>query len=1316
MKRRQHARAKSQWARLRVEELESRTTPSLVAAYAFNEGSGTTVADASGNGNTGTITNAVWSASGKYGSALSFNGSSSWVTILDSASLDLTNGMTVEAWVNPAATGSDWTAVALKERPNGLSYGLYATDGASKPPAGYVNTGGSDQHATGTSLLAPSTWTHLATTYDGGLLKLYVNGNLIRTTAVSGNIVEPGGPLRIGGDSVWGEYFYGLIDEVRVYNMALTQPQIQTDMTTPIAPTAPVSVGITSPRPGVSVSGSITVSATASAAAGVAGVQFLLDGGNLGAEVTSAPYSISWNTTTVASGSHTLSARARDTAGNMALASPVTVTVLAGINPATVGQWAAPVNWGLVAINMTLLDSGKVLLWDGEYNGGTTSALWDPASGTLTPVPNNFDNIFCSGHAALADGRLVVAGGFGTTTQGTPLADIFDPSSNTWSRAATMAYPRWYGTMTTLPDGRILATAGADVTQTDYVKIPEVYNAGTNTWTQLTSASLTLANYPFMYVLPNGQVLEAGSSEDSLPSYLLNLGSGTWSTLDPNAVDGGSSVMYRPGKIMKSGTASDSDVIGTAAATTYVLDTTQASPHWQQTASMAFARSHHYMTLLPDGTVLATGGGTTLDGTTLAAADLAAELWNPTTQTWTTMASEQVPRLYHSTALLLPDGRVLVAGGGRDFGREQANETNMEIYAPPYLFKGTRPTITSAPSTLAYGGSFFVQTPDAANIASVVLIRNGAVTHSFNTEQRYLPLTFTQTPGGLTVQAPADANLAPPGYYMLYIVNANGVPAVAPFVHLPLQPPTAPGNLTAMGSVGTVSLSWNPSTGNLGVAGYAVYRSTVSGFTPGPGNRIGQTTTTSYTDYVPAAGTYYYQVTAQDSAGSVSPPSNEASGTATADTTAPTVALTAPANGATVSGVVTVSAVASDDVAVAGVQFLLDGANLGSEVTVAPYSISWGTATVTNGTHTLTARARDYAGDQTVSAAVTVTVHNAIAGLVAAYSFDEGSGTTVADSSGNGNTGTLVNATWSTAGRFGGALSFDGNSSLVNIPDAPSLHQSTGMTLEAWVYPTSLSSPNFGWAAAISKENRASTSNDISYALYAANGDGTPPAGHILVGGSDRGAQGNAVLPLNTWTFLAATYDGSTLQVYVNAVLVGSLNVGGAITSTTDPLRLGGDWSGEMFTGLLDNVRIYNIALSQSALQTDMNTPVGSAGASGVGGGGGPRLASAGIAVPQSISAPTSRPSQSFLGLAVFRRSTLASSDPLSPDPFPVPEPQPAPTAFVLGSVYTPAPDQDHVDALFALRPRATPRVVDGPLPLSSPLGAIDPPLDLLDS
>jgi hypothetical protein len=189
--------------------------------------------------------------------------------------------------------------------------------------------------------------------------------------------------------------------------------------------------------------------------------------------------------------------------------------------------------------------------------------------------------------------------------------------------------------------------------------------------------------------------------------------------------------------------------------------------------------------MLPDGNVLVTGGGTTGGPTDVANATLAAEMWSPVTETWTSLAAMNAPRLYHSEALLMPDGRVIVSGGGRaDDVSVSTDQFSAEFFAPPYLFKGPRPVITSAPSDLVYGQAFAVQTPDAARIASVSLVRYGAATHAFNASQHYVSLSFTAGSGVVTVTAPANGNLAPPGYYMLFLLDTNGVPSVAATVEL----------------------------------------------------------------------------------------------------------------------------------------------------------------------------------------------------------------------------------------------------------------------------------------------------------------------------------------------------------------------------------------------------------------------------------------------------------------------------------------------------------------------------------------------------
>ena len=224
--------------------------PGLMAAYSFSEGSGSTVADSSGNGNTGQLSGATWTTSGKYGSALVFNGTSAVVNIKDSTSLHLTTGMTLEAWVNPSTVSNAWRDVIYKGNDN---YYLEGTSHRNQYPATGGTFGGTDVPLMGTKALAANTWTHLAATYDGSTLRLYVNGAQVSSLSQSGNLLTSSNQLQIGGDSFYGQYFQGTIDEIRIYNLALTAAQIQSDMNTPVGtsggvvtrsvPVIPASVG-----------------------------------------------------------------------------------------------------------------------------------------------------------------------------------------------------------------------------------------------------------------------------------------------------------------------------------------------------------------------------------------------------------------------------------------------------------------------------------------------------------------------------------------------------------------------------------------------------------------------------------------------------------------------------------------------------------------------------------------------------------------------------------------------------------------------------------------------------------------------------------------------------------------------------------------------------------------------------------------------------------------------------------------------------------------------------------------------------------------
>jgi hypothetical protein len=410
--------------------------------------------------------------------------------------------------------------------------------------------------------------------------------------------------------------------------------------------------------------------------------------------------------------------------------------------------------------------------------------------------------------------------------------------------------------------------------------------------------------------------------------------------------------------------------------------------------------------------------------------------------------------------------------------------------------------------------------------------------------------------------------------------------AVVPAVN-DSTPPTAPTNLTATGALGRATLGWTAATDDTVLARYNVHRSTTAGFTPSAANRIAQPTGTSYVDTTAPAGTHFYKVTAEDAAGNVGPASNEASAVVTADTTAPTVSITAPTDGATVSGTVSLAASAGDDVAVASVQFKLDGNNLGSADTSAPYSFNWDSLSTNEGPHTLTAVATDGAGNQRTSAPVAVTVTQPpvdTSGLVAGFGFEEGTGASVDDKSSSNNDGSINGAAWSDGGKYGKALSFDGVNDRIDIPDAASLDLSTEMTLEAWVKPSQLA----GWRTVILKEGGGGQ----VYGMYG-SAWGDHPSGHVNPG-TEQWTQAPASLPVNSWSHLALTYNGTVARLYVDGAQVSQANIsGGPIQTSTGALRIGGNapW-GEYFHGLIDEVRIYNRALSAAEIQADRDTAI----------------------------------------------------------------------------------------------------------------------------
>lgn len=473
----------------------------------------------------------------------------------------------------------------------------------------------------------------------------------------------------------------------------------------------------------------------------------------------------------------------------------------------TLGVFGPVEAWPTIPTHAALLPNSTVLSWysrdtngltrDADYNDQakhnfTIVDSWRIDNDTHTRRDNTTTDLFCAGFAPTFDGRLFVVGGnLGSINgyyPGSVHTNLFNPTNNTWTRAPDMTEGRWYPTITALPNKEMLMIGGQSNLTTTNNYVADVWNPTTNTLRRLTTASSQNRSvqhlYPWLHVAPDGRVFYSGSTTSM--AYLNTTGTGAWSTTysrDSTGRANGSSVMYEPGKILVVGGGGNTKT----AVTINLSNGVQATA----TASMTYGRTHLNATLLADGTVFVNGGNTSgrnFDDTTSV---YTSEIWNSVTGTWTLGAVAQKPRNYHAVSLLLPDGRVLTGGGG-GCGNCAVNHPNTEMFYPPYLFRkdgsgllADRPRVTSAPVSMTYNQSYTLYTPSPSTIQKVALVALGSVTHAFNMNQRYLPLTIgTKTSTTLSVTAPANANLAPPGYYMLFVINSSGVPSVARIIQV----------------------------------------------------------------------------------------------------------------------------------------------------------------------------------------------------------------------------------------------------------------------------------------------------------------------------------------------------------------------------------------------------------------------------------------------------------------------------------------------------------------------------------------------------
>jgi hypothetical protein len=547
-----------------------------------------------------------------------------------------------------------------------------------------------------------------------------------------------------------------------------------------------------------------------------------------------------------------------------------TARASATLNPAVYGQWTStPFRIPVHAIHMALLPTGKVIFFAFPFYNAPTSGnppvagdawLWDPSTnpstsdtadptnepGVFTHVPPPVDpetggtaSLFCAGLSLLPNGDMFVTGGtlrFPTNTSSAHLglrrAYTFNPWTGAWIKQPDMQHGRWYPSHVELPDGRVAVLAGSNETDGADNSQFEIFNptedpSGVGTWSYAPQGNRVTDLYPHMTLLGNGKIFLGGPGPND--SAVLDPATLTWTDvgdhsvrrmygtemLDPNGTGPSTTVTEIGGFPDNQGSGGADGKTFPPFDTTQSIDLGQPNPGWTFGPSLNIARANHNTLWLPDGEMLTVGGGNgRKSGSTYllqpGEPEHQVELFDPSTGQWRVGPAQQINRAYHSTAVLLPDGRVLSAGDddpsptypGQPYRPFEGSDHNSgEIYSPPYLFRAPRPQITSAPNGALYESAFHVGVTNASPADThAVLIPPGAVTHATNPNPRIVPLRSVASGDGLDLVAPANADVAPRGWYMLFVVNSQGVPSVATWIHVG-YPSTSGGTTGPEGSV-----------------------------------------------------------------------------------------------------------------------------------------------------------------------------------------------------------------------------------------------------------------------------------------------------------------------------------------------------------------------------------------------------------------------------------------------------------------------------------------------------------------------------------
>jgi len=1425
----------------------SATTPAvssgLVAAFGFNEASGNTTTDVSGNANTGTLGSGVtWTTAGKYGGALAFNGTSGRVTVADATSLHLAGGATLEAWVKPSTVTAAWRDVVYKPNDN---YYLEATSKTGSRPAG----GGTFGTTYGTAALAANAWTHLAVTYDRATVRLYVNGSQVSSLAATAAIASSTSPLQIGGDGTYGQYFQGTIDEVRVYNRALSAAEIQTDMNTAVGGTPPPdttapTVSITAPANNSAVAGTITVSATASDNIAVAGVQFLLDGASLGAEDTTSPYGVSWSTASAASGPHTLSARARDAAGNTATATAVSVTVdnQPPAGTVVINGGATLTNTTAVTLTLSATDAASAVTQMRFSNDGTTysaaetyapSRVWTMATadGTKT-VYVQFKDAVGNWSAAATDTIVLDT---------TPPAISAVTAGGITAGAATIAWTTTeaatsqveygkttsYGSLTALDATLVTShavTLASLAAQTSYNYRVRSRDAAGNerlgvnaTFTTLASSDRTAPTVVVDFPANGAQLasivtVTADAADDvgvaGVQFLVDGVNAGTEDTVDPYAFSWDTRTVANGVHTLA---ARARDAAGNTATSNTVTVNVANSSYFQNEILVTGMNLPTLIKFLPDGrgyigelggkVWILQPGATALDPTPflqltnigslngqqglmdlLFDPDFANNHWFYVFYTLGTPNRDRLSRFtanaaatatvagsevvlyqdpldanaeHHGGALnFANDGKLYVTTGEHFTGISQ-DLTSPRGKILRFNKDGTVPTDNpfydgSGPNYDAVWArglrnpyrAFYDAPTGRLYIGDVGGNDNSTSKEELDLGARGANYGWPDCEGPCNNPAVTDpiywyphsgrdacitggfiyrGSQYPPDYQGNYFFadyaqnwikrltfDASGnVSGVFNFEPLDGSADGPYGDIVYLaqgpdGSLYYVDLGYSDTTGTHGISKIRRIRFIQSNLPPiatvdarptegpepltvnfssaGSSDPEGQPLTYSWAfgdggtstaanpvHTYTVRGGYTVRLTVSDGVNSTlaAPLSINAGNPPIATVVAPTdgslfragdviaysgtgtdaLGNSLPAGAFTWSidflheghvhpglpttgvrsGTFTIPTSGHDFSGNTRYRFALtvtdaDGLTATQSVIVWPekVNLTFGTQppglnlyldgvahtapfvydTLINFVHTVDARNQSPysfsswsdAGAQMHSITVPSLAQSYTAayttapppptGLVAAWGFNEGTGTTTADDSSNGNAGTLVNGPTWTTGHTGGAILFDGVDDRVRVADSSSLDLTSAATFEAWVYPTSAPS---GWRTILQKET------DAYFFTASSDQASHPAAGGTFNGACCTSAYATSALAANTWTHVAATYDGSQLRFFLNGAQVASVLVTGSYQVNSNPLWIGGNAVyGEHFQGKLDDVRIYNRALSATEIQQDM--------------------------------------------------------------------------------------------------------------------------------